>query len=425
MDKSFPRPAADVNKSSQQKSSGWAFSGFGSAALHAGHKQDPLYAHVTPIYASSTFVYDEAEQGMRRFSGEEEGYIYSRWGNPNFTEAENKIAALEAFGLKDGSGDPLQLKAFLHASGMAALTTLMISSLEKGDKILSHYSLYSGLEEMITRILPQFGVEPVIVDLRDLTKATEAIKANPEIKMMYLETPANPTIQCVDIEELTKIAKANNLLVAIDNTFATPYLQQPFRFGVDFVFHSTTKFLNGHGTAIGGVLLGKDLERMNGPVKKTYRILGVNSNPFDAFLLTQGMKTLELRMDRHCFNAMKVAEFLNSQSAISKVNYAGLTSHPDHKVAMKQMKHGGGMLSFEMKNGLKASIDFMNKLKMCVRTVSLGTAESILCHPASMTHAGTPKESREKYGISDGLIRMSVGLENIEDILNDLEQALR
>jgi len=424
MDKSFPRPTDPNGDTSEERSSGRAFSGFGSAALHAGHKQDPLYAHVTPIYASSTFVYDEAEQGMRRFSGEEEGYIYSRWGNPNFTEAEDKIAALEAFGLKDDSGKSLQLKAFLHASGMAALTTLMVSSLKKGDKILTHYSLYSGLEELITRILPQFGVEPVIVDLRDLNKATEAIKSNPEIKMMYLETPANPTIQCVDLEELTKIARANNLLVAVDNTFATPYLQQPFKYGVDYVFHSTTKFLNGHGTAIGGVLLGKDLEKMNGHVKKTYRILGVNSNPFDAFLLNLGMKTLELRMERHCFNAMKVAEFLSGHSAISKVNYAGLPSHPDHKVAMKQMKHGGGMLSYEMKGGLQAGIDFMNKLKMCVRTVSLGTAESILCHPASMTHAGTPKESREKYGITDGLIRMSVGLENIEDILNDMEQAL-
>ena len=407
MDKSFP------------------LSGFGSAALHAGHAQDPLYAHVTPIYASSTFVYDEAEQGMRRFSGEEEGYIYSRWGNPNFTEAENKIAALEAFGLKDDSGKPLQLKAFLHASGMAALTTLMISNLKKGDKVLSHYSLYSGLEELITRILPRFGVEPVIVDLRDLNKATDAIRSNPEIKMMYLETPANPTMQCVDLEALTKLARANNLLVAVDNTFATPYLQQPFKYGVDYVFHSTTKFLNGHGTAIGGVLLGKDLEQMNTQYKKTYRILGVNSNPFDAFLLTQGMKTLELRMERHCFNAMKVAEYLSAHPAIAKVNYTGLASHPDHKVAIKQMKHAGGMLSYEMKGGLQGGIDFMNKLKMCVRTVSLGTAESILCHPASMTHAGTPKESREKYGITDGLIRMSVGLENIDDILNDLEQALK
>ena len=424
MDKSFPRPTDPNGETSKERSSGRTLSGFGSVALHAGHQQDPLYAHVTPIYATSTFVYDEAEQGMRRFSGEEKGYIYSRWGNPNFTEAENKIAALEAFGLKDEKEKPLQLKAFLHASGMAALTTLMVSNLKKGDKILSHYSLYSGFEELITRILPQFGIEPVLVDLRDLNKAAEAIKANPGIRLMYLETPANPTIQCVDIEELTKIAKQNALLVAVDNTFATPYLQQPFKYGVDYVFHSTTKFLNGHGTAIGGILLGRDLEKMNNQVKKTYRILGVNSNPFDAFLLTQGLKTLELRMERHCFNAMKVAGYLDSHAAISKVNYAGLTSHPDHKTAMKQMKHAGAMLSFEMKEGLQAGIDFMNKLNMCIRTVSLGTAETILCHPASMTHAATPKENREKYGITDGLIRMSVGLENINDILNDLEQAL-
>jgi len=401
------------------------FSGFGSTALHAGHTRDPLYAHLTPIYASSTFVYDEAEQGMRRFCGEEEGYIYSRWGNPNFTEAENKIAALESFGLKDASGNPLQLKALLHASGMAALTTLMISNLKKGDKILTHYSLYSGLEELITKILPPLGIDPVIVDLRDLNKAQDAINAHPEIKMMYLETPANPTIQCVDLEALTKLAKAHHLLVAVDNTFATPYLQQPFRYGVDYVFHSTTKFLNGHGTAIGGVLLGRDLEKMNGPVKKTYRILGVNSNPFDAFLLNLGMKTLELRMERHCSNAMKVAEFLYAHPAVAKVNYTGLPTHPDYHVAQKQMKHPGGMLSFEMKHGLQAGITFMNKLHMCIRTVSLGTAETILCHPASMTHFATPKESREKYGITDGLIRMSVGLENADDILNDLDQALR
>jgi methionine-gamma-lyase len=407
MDKSFP------------------LSGFGSAALHAGHRQDPLYAHVTPIYASSTFVYDEAEQGMRRFSGDEEGYIYSRWGNPNFTEAERKIAALEAFGLKNEDGTALQLKAILHSSGMAALTTLMMGNLKKGDKILSQYSLYSGLEELITKILPEFGVEAIIVDLRDLNKAEEAIKANPGIKLMHLETPANPTLKCVDIEELTKLVRTKNILVSVDNTFATPYLQQPFKLGVDFVFHSTTKFLNGHGTAIGGVLVGKDLKKMNSSITKTHRILGGNSNPFDAFLLTQGLKTLELRMERHCSNAMEVAKFLSAHSAVEKVNYNGLESHPDFKVAKKQMKHPGAMMSFELKNGKQAGIDFMNKLKMCIRTVSLGTAETILCHPASMTHYAIPKEEKEKYGITDGLIRLSVGLENIRDILNDFDQALR
>lgn len=399
-------------------------SGFSSLSLHAGHKQDPLYAHVTPIYASSTFVYDEAEQGMRRFSGEEQGYIYSRWGNPNFTEAEEKIAALESFGLTDENNEPLQLKAILHASGMAALNTLMMSNLSSGDKIISHYSLYGGFEELITNVLPRFGIEPIIVDLRDLDKAKDAIRKNHGIKMMYLETPANPTIQCVDLEELTLLAKENGLLVAVDNTFATPYLQQPFKYNVDYVFHSTTKFLNGHGTAIGGVLIGKDRKNMNGPITKIHRVLGGNSNPFDAFLLTQGLKTLELRMERHCHNAMEVANFLSAHPSVAWVNYTGLHSHPDHSVAMKQMKHPGGMLSFEMKNGLKAGIDFMNKLQMCVRTVSLGTAETILCHPASMTHHGIPKEKKDLYGITDGLIRMSVGLENVQDILADLEQSL-
>ena len=400
-------------------------SGFGSTALHAGHQQDPMYAHVTPIYASSTFVYDEAEQGMRRFSGEEEGYVYSRWGNPNFTEAEKKIAALEAFGLKDESGNSLQLKALLHSSGMAALSTLMLGNLKQGDKVLSHYSLYSGLEELITKILPQLGVEAIITDLRDLNKAADAIKANPEIKLMHLETPANPTLKCVDIEALTKLAKEKNILVSVDNTFATPYLQQPFCFGVDYVFHSTTKFLNGHGTAIGGVLIGKDLEKMKSTITKTHRILGGNSNPFDSFLLTQGLKTLELRMQRHCSNAMEVANFLSEHPAVEKVNYNGLATHPDYAVAMKQMKHPGAMMSFELKKGKQGGIDFMNKLKMCIRTVSLGTAETILCHPASMTHYAIPKEEKEKYGITDGLIRLSVGLENPEDILYDFDQALK
>jgi methionine-gamma-lyase len=417
MDKSFPRPTGSSGRA--------RLSGFGSTALHAGHSQDPRHAHITPIYASSTFVYDEAEQGMRRFSGEEEGYIYSRWGNPNFTEAEKKIAALESFGLKDESGNDLQLKAILHSSGMAALTTLMMGNLKKGDKILSHYSLYSGLEELITKILPQFGIESILVDLRDLNKAEEAIHANPEIKLMHLETPANPTLKCVNIEALTGLAKTKNILVSVDNTFATPYLQQPFRFGVDFVFHSTTKFLNGHGTAIGGVLIGKDLVKMNSSITKTHRIMGGNSNPFDAFLLTQGLKTLELRMNRHCSNAMEVAKFLNGHSSVEKVNYNGLESHPDYEVAMNQMKHPGAMMSFELKKGKQAGIDFMNKLNMCIRTVSLGTAETILCHPASMTHYAIPKEEKEKYGITDGLIRLSVGLENIQDILHDLDQALR
>lgn len=401
MDKSFP------------------LTGFSSLAIHAGHEPDPNYSHQVPLYASSTFVFDDAEQGMRRFSGQEKGYIYSRWGNPTFTEAEQKIAAMETF------GTGVEAKAILHASGMAAISTLMLSCLKSGDKVLSHYSLYGGTQELLNRVLPPLGMEGVIVDLRDLNKAEDALKADPAIRMIYIETPANPTIQCVDIEELTRLGKKYGKIVACDNTFATPYLQQPFRYGVDFVAHSTTKFLNGHGTAIGGVLLGRDLEFMNGHGTKIHRILGGNANPFDAFLLINGMKTLEVRMERHCHNAMEIGGYLETHPAVAKVNYNGLPSHPDHFIAMKQMRHPGAMMSIELKGGLQAGINMMNKLQLCTRTVSLGTCDTLLCHPASMTHYGVPKEQREKYGITDGLIRMSIGMENVQDILADLDRALR
>lgn len=392
--------------------------GWGTLAVHAGHHKDPLYAHQVPIYASSTYVFDDAEQGMRRFSGQEKGYIYSRWGNPTITEAEEKIAAMESFGLG------LELKAILHASGMAAISTLLLSALRPGDKVLTHYSLYGGTNELLSIVLPRLQIEPVIADLRDPANAEAALKADPAIKMLYLETPANPTIQCVDIEVLCGLAKQYHCITACDNTFATPYLQQPFRFGADYVVHSTTKFLNGHGTAIGGVLLGKDIAFMNSSVTKTHRLLGGNSNPFDTFLLIQGMKTLELRMERHCRNAMEVAQFLEKHPAVEKVNYTGLEAHPDHRVAMKQMRHPGAMLSFELKGGLEAGIRCMNRLQLCTRTVSLGTCDTLLSHPASMTHYGVPKEEKEQYGITEGLIRMNVGIENVPDIISDLGQAL-
>jgi methionine-gamma-lyase len=393
--------------------------GFSSLAIHAGHEQDPKYSHLTPIYASSTFVYDNAEQGMRRFSGEEKGYIYSRWGNPTTTEAENKIAAMESYGLN------IDLpKAYLQSSGMAAITSLMLSTLKTGDGVLSHFSLYGGTQDMANVLLPDLGIQVIITDLRDLNLAEDTLKANPEIKMIYLETPANPTIQCVDIEELSKLGKKYGKIIACDNTFATPYLQQPFRFGVDFVIHSTTKFLNGHGTAIGGVFLGRDIEFMNTHAYKIFKMLGGNSNPFESFLLINGMKTLEVRMDRHCANATEVAKFLERHPAVSKVNYNGLESHPDYRVAAKQMKHPGAMMSIELKGGLQAGIKMMNQLKMCTRTVSLGTCDTLLSHPASMTHYSVPVEQREEYGITDGLIRMSIGMENLQDIITDLDQAL-
>jgi methionine-gamma-lyase len=273
-------------------------------------------------------------------------------------------------------------------------------------------------------VLANSGIEPIIEDLHDLQKAEEWLRNDPSIKMVHIETPANPTIQCVDLEALTALAKRYNKIVSVDNTFATPYLQQPFQYGVDFVFHSTTKFLNGHGTAIGGVLLGRDIHFMKTKAWKWHALLGGNANPFDAYLLTQGIKTLELRMERHCHNAMEVAHFLDSHPAIAHVNYTGLPSHPDYYISAKQMRHPGPMMSFELKGGLDAGKAFINKLQMCTRAVSLGTVDTLVSHPASMSHAGVSRENRLLFGITDGLIRMSVGIENIEDILTDLAQAL-
>jgi methionine-gamma-lyase len=398
--------------------------GISSVALHAAGNAHAEYSHIPPIYATSTFTFDTAQQGMERFAGKDKENIYSRWGNPTFKVAEQTIAALEAFKLKNEDGSPMKLKALLHSSGQAAMTTMFMSNLQSGDTLLSHFSLYGGTYELMHKVLLDNGIKTVIVDMRNLNLVEESIKKN-KIKLIHIETPANPTIQCVDIEAVTKIAKQHNIIVTVDNTFATPYLQQPFKYGVDFVFHSTTKFLNGHGSAIGGVLLSRDIEAMKTKVWKWHVLIGGSANPFDAYLLIQGIKTLEIRMDRHCCNAEKVAEFLSKCNGVAHVNYTGLTSHPDYAVAKKQMSHFGPMMSFELKGGLEAGKKFIDKLKMCVRAVSLGTVDTLLSHPASMTHYSVPREERIRFGITDGLIRMSVGIENIDDILNDLDQALK
>jgi methionine-gamma-lyase len=398
--------------------------GISSVAIHAAQQANSEYSHITPIYATSTFTFDNAQQGMERFVGKEKEHIYSRWGNPTFKAAEQTIAALESFGIKDGQGKPLALKALLHASGQAAMSTLFMSNLKAGDVLLSHYSLYGGSYELMHAVLGNNGIRTEIMDMRNLNTVEEALRNNKSVRMIHLETPANPTIQCVDIEAITKLAKNHGVLVSVDNTFATPYLQQPFRYGVDFVFHSTTKFLNGHGTAIGGVLIGKDIEFMKTRAWKWNCLLGGSANPFDAYLLILGMKTLEVRMERHCSNAVRVADFLSKHSAVALVNYNGLPNHPDYEVSRKQMKHPGPMLSFELKGGLEAGKKFIDALQICVRAVSLGTIDTLLSHPASMTHYGVPREERLRFGITDGLIRMSVGMENVEDILSDLDQAL-
>ncbi len=400
------------------------YKGISTLTLHTAGKENDNFSHTTPIYATSTFTFDSTNEGMERFKGTDKTRIYSRWGNPTFVAAEKTIEALEAHGLKNEKGEPLELKALLHSSGQAAMSTLFFSNLSAGDTLLSHYSLYGGTQELMQKILAEAGIKTLLIDVRDLKLLEKTIGENPEIKLIHLETPANPTIQCVDIEAICSIAHQHHIKVSVDNTVATPYLQQPFALGADFVFHSATKFLNGHGSAISGVLLGKDLAFMQSKVWKWHVLLGGNSNAFDSYLLIQGMKTLEIRMDRHCSNTEKVAAYLSKHPAIEKVNYTGLSSHPDHAIAQKQMKKHAPLISFELKGGLEAGKIFIDALEVCTRAVSLGTVDTLVSHPATMTHYGIPREERIKYGITDGLIRMSVGIENYEDLEADLAQSL-
>ena len=400
------------------------FKGISTLTLHTANKENNNSSHTTPIYATSTFTFETAEEGMERFKGSDKTKLYTRWGNPTFAAAEQTLEALEAHGLTNEKGEPLPLKALLHSSGQAAMSTLFLSNLSAGDTLISHFSLYGGTQELMQKILLEAGIKTIIIDVRDTALLKQTIEANKNVKLIHLETPANPTLQCVDIESICKIAHAHGVKVSVDNTVATPYLQQPFALGADFVFHSATKFLNGHGSALNGVLLGKDLEFMNTKVWKWHVLLGGNSNAFDSYLLIQGMKTLEIRMERHCSNAAKVAGFLDKHVAIEKVNYTGLPSHPDHAIASKQMRQHAPLISFELKGGIEAGKKFLDALEVCTRAVSLGTVDTLVSHPASMTHFGIPREERIKYGITDGLIRMSVGIENYEDLEADLAQAL-
>jgi len=403
---------------------GVEYSDMSSYAIHGLGHENAEHAHLLPIFSSSTFTFDSAQQGMDRFSGKEPGYMYSRFANPTVRAAEKLVAGLEAFGLKGEDGNPLELRALLHASGQSAMATMLLSNLSAGDTVLSHPALYGGTYEFIYGMLPRFGIHSLLDDLKDMDRLSALIGNTPGLKLIHIETPANPTMGCIDLEAVCKVAGSRGVKVTVDNTFATPYLQQPFRYGVDFVFHSTTKFLNGHGTSIGGVLIGRDIAFMNTRGYDTYKLLGGTSSPFDAFLLTQGIKTLGLRMDRHCENAERVAEFLAGHPAVSKVHYNGLKDHADAALTGRQMRRAGAVMAFELKGGLEAGMRFIDLLKVCTRAVSVGTIDTLISHPASMSHSGMAPADRVKAGVTDGLIRMSVGLEAIEDIIGDLRQAM-
>ena len=386
--------------------------GLGTTAIHAGTLKNLYGTLAMPIYQTSTFIFDSAEQGGRRFALEEAGYIYTRLGNPTTTVLENKIAVLE-----EGEA------GVAMSSGMGAISSTLWTVLKAGDHIVTDKTLYGCTFALMNHGLTRFGVEVTFVDTSNLDEVKNAMKKN--TRVVYLETPANPNLKIVDLEALSKLAHTNpNTLVIVDNTFATPYMQKPLKLGADIVVHSVTKYINGHGDVIAGlVVTNKELAdqiRFVGLKDMTGAVLG----PQDAYYIIRGMKTFEIRMERHCANAKKVVEFLNKHPKIEKVYYPGLETHPGYEIAKKQMKDFGAMISFELKGGFEAGKTLLNNLKLCSLAVSLGDTETLIQHPASMTHSPYTKEEREAAGITDGLVRLSVGLENVEDIIADLEQGL-
>lgn len=390
-------------------------SGFNTTAIHAGARKDTQYgALATPIYSTSTFEFDSAEQGGARFAGQEQGYIYSRLGNPTVTVLEEKLAALE------NAEDALAV-----SSGMGAVTTALWTALKAGDHVVADETLYGCTFSFLNHGISRFGVDVSFVDTSDLAAVKAALR--PNTRVMYLETPANPNLKIVDLQALAALAHQHNpdLLVVVDNTFATPFLQRPLELGCDVALHSATKYLNGHGDVIAGMIAGKadfiSQCRSFGLKDMTGAVLGA----FEAYLIIRGMKTLPLRVERHCQNAMSVAEFLQQHPAVERVYYPGLSAHPGHDVAARQMHGGfGGILAFEVKGGFDAGKKVINSVELAKVAVSLGDCETLIEHPASMTHSPYTPAERAAAGISEGLIRLAVGLENVEDIIADLKQVL-
>ena len=385
---------------------------------------DGLSAHVPPIYATSTFTYENLDAAFDFFKSggkNKDVYTYSRLGNPTVRFVADKIAALESYGIADKNDNYVGM---LFASGMAAIAAAIIANVKTGDKVITQGNLYGTTNELLISILKDFGVETIYADLKDLNFVEDAIINDEKIKLLYIETPANPTLACYDLDGLAAIAQNQGIKTVVDNTFATPYTQQPLRYGIDLVVHSSTKFLNGHGTGTSGVLVGKMDDETYKKIYGIQKMLGGICSPFEAFLLNNGVKTLPLRMEQHQKNAMALAQFLSNHPKVSNVNYLGLENHEDHILAKDQMTGFTGMLSFELKDGLDAGMNFMRGIKFCTLTASLGTADTLVTHSASTSHVNVPKEQRLQYGITDGLIRVSVGLENIEDIISDFERAL-
>lgn len=387
--------------------------GFATRQIHVGKMKDAAGSLCAPIYQTATFSFDSVEQGGARFAGEEEGYIYTRLSNPSLTAVEMKLASLE-------NGEA----ALATASGMGAISAALWSSVTAGDEILADETLYGCTYSLLSHGLSKFGVKTVFTDLSKPENLKKHLSA--KTKVVYFETPCNPTLKILDIRAIAAAAHTYcaDIRVIVDNTFCSPYLQRPLELGADAVVHSATKYINGHGDVIAGFIVGKadfigqcrsfGLKDMTGAVM----------SPFNAFLIARGLKTLDIRMERHCSNARTVAKFLNEHPAVAKVYYPGLEDFPGHDIAAEQMKDFGGMISMELKADRAAVAAALDKLQLCTIAVSLGDAETLVEHAASMTHSTYTSEELEAAGISEGLVRVSVGLEDPADIVADLKQAL-
>jgi methionine-gamma-lyase len=387
--------------------------GFATDAIHAGYDASTHQGALNPpIYWSTTYAFDSAEQGAARFAGEEPGMIYSRVTNPTVQMLEERLATLEG-------GE----SALAFGSGMGALCTLMWTMLRPGDELLVDLTLYGCTHSLVNHLLPEFGI---VTKVGDFTHPNTLVdQLSDKTKLVLFETPANPNMRVVDITAVCEVVRSHSpALIVVDSTYCTPYLQRPLALGADIVSHSLTKYLNGHGDVLAGALIGSKELMTQLRFVGIKELTGAAMSPMDAYLVLRGLKTLAVRMDRHCSNAQIVAEYLETHELVSVVHYPGLQSHPQYELAKQQMSQPGAMIAFELRGGIEAGKRFINALQLVTRAVSLGDAESLAQHPASMTHSTYSAREREMHLISDGLVRLSVGLEDVVDLLADLKQAL-
>jgi O-succinylhomoserine sulfhydrylase len=383
---------------------------FETDAIRQQHERTDFREHSVPLYLTSSFVFDDAEQARAMFADEIPGNIYSRYSNPNTNEFIEKLCLME--GTEDG---------IATASGMAAMYSSMAALLSSGDHVLACRSVFGSTHQILNTIFPRFNISHSYADVNEPETWESKIQKN--TKMIFVETPSNPALDLIDLEWLGKLAAKHNLILNVDNCFATPYLQNPSKFGAHIVTHSATKFIDGQGRVIGGAVLGnKELIK---EIRFFARHTGPSMSPFNAWVLSKSLETLAVRMEKHCQNALEIANYLEKNAGVLKVKYPFLKSHPQHELARKQMKMGGGLVTFEIKGGLNAGRNFLNSLKMISHTPNLGDTRTIAIHPASTTHSKLTEPERLAVGITPGLIRIAVGLENVEDIIADVEQAIK